>query len=52
MILFSHNEKPVVIEPVTKDNTVYLVSPAVPDTLPLELEAFTCNTGKDLQQIR
>jgi len=44
MILFSHDEKPVVIEPVTKDNAIYLVSPAVPSMLPLELEAFTCNT--------
>ncbi|BAP32821.1 uncharacterized protein CHSO_3784 [Chryseobacterium sp. StRB126] len=33
MILFS-NQKPVVIEPATKDASVYLVSPAVPEQLP------------------
>ena len=33
VILFS-NQKPVVIEPATKDASIYLVSPAVPEQLP------------------
>ncbi|WP_370897007.1 zinc-dependent metalloprotease [Chryseobacterium gossypii] len=34
LIIFANAKKPVVIEPATKDASVYLVSPAVPDLLP------------------
>lgn len=44
MILFS-NQKPVVIEPVTKDASVYLISPAVPEQLP-----DTLNPGCSIEE--
>lgn len=43
MILFSRDKKAVVIEPVVSDESVYLVSPAVPGQLPLEND-LTCKT--------
>lgn len=51
LILFSKDKKPVVIEPVTADASVYLVSPAVPDFLPLENKDLGCTTeGNALMQ--
>lgn len=44
MILFSRDQKPVVIEPVVSDGSVYLVSPAVPEQLSLEKE-LTCKVN-------
>lgn len=44
MILFSRDQKAVVIEPVVSDGSVYLVSPAVPGQLPLEKE-LTCKVN-------
>lgn len=46
MILFSQDEKPVVIEPASKDGSVYLVSPAVPDLLP-ENDKLNCHLEDD-----
>jgi len=42
MILFSHDEKPIVIEPASKDGTVYLISPAAPNLLP-ENDKLSCH---------
>lgn len=44
MILFSRDQKPVVIEPVVSDGSVYLVSPAVAGQLPLE-KGWTCKVN-------
>ncbi|WP_048506483.1 reprolysin-like metallopeptidase [Chryseobacterium angstadtii] len=43
LILFSRDKKVIVVEPVTPDGSVYLVSPAVPAHLPLE-NGLSCKT--------
>ncbi|MDR2238749.1 MAG: M12 family metallo-peptidase [Chryseobacterium sp.] len=42
LIMFAPDKKPVIIEPATKDASVYLVSPAVPNTLP-DTSKFECS---------
>ncbi|MCQ9638926.1 M12 family metallo-peptidase [Chryseobacterium sp. WG14] len=42
IIIFTPGQKPTVIEPATKDASVYLVSPAVPETLS-KISNFECN---------
>lgn len=43
IIIFSPDQKPTVIEPATKDASVYLVSPAVPELLS-KISNFECQT--------
>ncbi|MDR6548392.1 hypothetical protein J2810_004482 [Chryseobacterium rhizosphaerae] len=43
IIIFTPGQKPTVIEPATKDASVYLVSPAVPEILS-KISNFECNT--------
>lgn len=49
LIMFARDRKPVVIEPATKNASVYLVSPAVPDLLP-DTSKFECSVdGKNVE---